>query len=98
MATALANKRLNIRATVRQERLIRTGAQTTGDSVTEFILKSACLQAEHVLADRTKFVVSDRQWQAFCEALDRPAQVKPELARLFTESSATPAHAVSVSE
>ena len=87
MSTALASRRLNIRATTRQERLIRTGAETVGDSLTEFILKSACLQAEHVLADRREFTISDRQWQSFCEALDRPAQVKPELARLFTRSS-----------
>ena len=45
-------KRLNIRATERQEKLIRTGAETRGVSVTDFILESACLQAEHILADR----------------------------------------------
>ena len=79
-------RRLNIRATERQEKLIRTGAQTRGVSITEFILESACLQAEHVLADKRHFVVSPRQWEAFVEALDRPARVKPALARLFSES------------
>lgn len=87
MAIANSNtrvRRLNIRATPRQEKLIRTGAATQGVSVTDFILESACLQAEHVLADRQHFIVSSKQWHAFVEALDRPARVKPELARLFS--------------
>ena len=84
----IRTSRLNIRATARQEKLIRTGAETTGVSVTDFILESACLQAEHVLSDKRTFVVSPRQWQSFVEALDRPAQVKPELARLFSQSRA----------
>ena len=80
-------KRINLRATDRQEKLIRTGAETRGVSLTDFILESACLQAEHVLADKREFLASPKQWQAFVEALDRPAQVKPELARLFSEAS-----------
>jgi uncharacterized protein (DUF1778 family) len=83
-------KRLNFRATERQERLIRTGAQTRGVSVTDFILESACLQAEHALADKREFVVSPKQWQAFLEALDRPAHVNPRLAQLFSNSVVFP--------
>lgn len=80
----IRTRRLNLRATERQEKLIRTGAETTGVSVTDFILESACLQAEHVLAGRRDFVASSRQWQAFVEALERPARAKPGLARLFS--------------
>jgi uncharacterized protein (DUF1778 family) len=83
----IRTKRINLRATDRQEKLIRTGAETSGLSVTEFILDSACLQAEHVLADKREFIVSPKQWKRFVEALDRPAQVKPELLRLFSETS-----------
>jgi uncharacterized protein (DUF1778 family) len=81
-------RRLNIRADERQEKLIRTGAETRGVSVTAFILESACLQAEHVLAERRDFLASPKQWQAFLEALDRPARVKPGLARLFSQPGA----------
>ena len=84
-ARTIRTRRINLRATDRQEKLIRTGAETTGVSVTDFILDSACLQAEHVLADEREFVVSPKQWQAFAHALDRSAQIKPELARLFSE-------------
>jgi uncharacterized protein (DUF1778 family) len=81
---SIRTRRINLRATNHQEKLIRTGAETSGVSVTDFILESACLQAEHVLADKHEFAVSPKQWKAFVEALDRPAQVKPELARLFS--------------
>jgi uncharacterized protein (DUF1778 family) len=87
-STTIRTRRINLRATARQERLIRTGAETTGVSVTDFILDSACLQAEHVLADKRDFIASPKQWQAFVEALERPAQIKPELARLFSETAA----------
>jgi uncharacterized protein (DUF1778 family) len=82
----IRTRRINLRATDRQEKLIRTGAETTGVSLTDFILASACLQAEHVLADKRELVVSSKQWRAFVDALDRPAQIKPELARLFWET------------
>ena len=79
-------KRINLRATGHQERLIRTGAELSGVSMTEFILKSSCLQTEHLLADQRDFVASPKQWQEFLEILDRPAQVNPQLARLFLQT------------
>jgi uncharacterized protein (DUF1778 family) len=82
----IRTRRINLRATDRQEKLIRTGAEATGISVTDFILDSACLQAEHVLADKREFIASPKQWKVFVEALDRPAQIKPALARLFSET------------
>jgi hypothetical protein len=38
-------------------------------------------------ADRIHFSVSPGRWKAFTEALDRPAQAKPRLKKLFSESS-----------
>jgi uncharacterized protein (DUF1778 family) len=79
-------RRINLRASVPQERLIRTGAESAGVTVTEFILNSACLQAEHILADKRQFVASPNQWQAFMEALDRPGKFMPQLAKFFGET------------
>jgi uncharacterized protein (DUF1778 family) len=81
-------RRLNLRTTADQAELIRTGAESRGLSVTDFVLESACQQAEQVLADQREFVLSPKQWQAFVKALDRPARVTPGLARLFTEPNA----------
>jgi len=95
MKTAPLNKkkrtrRLNVRATEGQERLIRTGAETRGVSVTDFMLESACLAAEQALADKREVIASPKQWQAFLEALDRPVHVNPKLAQLFSNPVVLP--------
>jgi uncharacterized protein (DUF1778 family) len=82
------SRRINLRATDHEEILIRTGAQTAGVSMSEFILESACQQAEQALADKRNFVAPASNWKAFVEALDRPAKVKPALAQLFQEADA----------
>jgi uncharacterized protein (DUF1778 family) len=37
------------------------------------------------MEENCEFVVTPRQWREFIEVLDRPARLKPELARLFSE-------------
>jgi uncharacterized protein (DUF1778 family) len=78
-------KQLNPRATGRKERLIRAGAAARGVSVADFLMESACLQAEQVLAYRREFIVSPKLWEEFLAALDRPARVNSSLARLFSK-------------
>jgi len=34
---------------------------------------------------KREFIVSAKQWRAFTAALARPAQIKPEVARLFSQ-------------
>lgn len=43
------------------------------------------MRAEQEIADARSFKLSSKDWQRFSEALDRPAQVKPRLKRLFSE-------------
>lgn len=40
-----------------------------------------------ILADRTRFVLDPSDWERFNEALDRPAQENPGLAKLFAKPS-----------
>ena len=80
-------KRFNLRATSRQERLIKVAAERQGLNVTDFILESACEKAEQTLSDQTRFVLNDKQWKLFMEALDRPPQVIPPIRKLFAEPS-----------
>ena|SRR5665811_855774 len=47
------------------------------------LVESGRERAERLLADRTEFVLGDADRRAFTAALDRPAQARPELARLF---------------
>jgi uncharacterized protein (DUF1778 family) len=79
--------RLNLRASARQDALIRQAAAVAGKNVTEFVLESACSNAEHVLADRRRFVLDDAAWARFMQALDRPVTAKPRLKALFDRPS-----------
>jgi uncharacterized protein (DUF1778 family) len=79
------SRRLNLRATPRQQKLIRLGAEQRGMNVSHFILESACLQAEQSLADRSRFAVGARQWNRFVQALNRPPQEKKGLRRLLSQ-------------
>lgn len=77
-------KRFNLRATPRQQQLIKVAAARQGRSATDFILESACEKAEQSLSDQTRFVLNDKQWRLFMEALDRPPHVVPQIKKLFS--------------
>lgn len=81
------SQRINLRASAREERLIRLGAEKRGKNVTRFIVESACVAAEVALADEKHFELPPAQFARFAEALDRPAKVIPALQRLFSEKS-----------
>jgi len=74
---------LDVGATQRQEQLIRRAAKTSGVTVSDLMLESACLQAEHALADKREFIISQKQWEASLEVLDRPARMNLQLTRLL---------------
>ena len=78
-------QRFNVRLSDREAKLIRLGAEHRGVNITNFILESACFRAEQEIADARHFELSSKDWQKFSEALDRPAQAKPRLKKLFTE-------------
>ena len=81
------SKRFNLRATARQEKLIKVAAERQGVNVTDFILESACQRAEEALAAQVHFVLNDKQWRLFMDALDRPPRVIPQIRKLFSEPS-----------
>lgn len=93
MATALKKRstaksqRINFRASPDEERLIRLGAEKSGEKVTRFIVQSACSAAESVLADQKHFELAPTQFARFAEALERPAKVIPALQKLFSHKS-----------
>jgi uncharacterized protein (DUF1778 family) len=55
--------------------------------MTEFVLESASLAAEQVLADRRWFVLDEVSWEEFQAALERPVIFKPRLSALLNESN-----------
>ena len=86
------DRRIHLRATSAQESLIRAAADRRGVSLTDFVLESACTRAEEAIADQVHFVLSPRQWQAFNDALERPARVLPKHRKLLTEPSVFEQH------
>jgi uncharacterized protein (DUF1778 family) len=75
--------RLGFRATSHQEALIRKAAELCGKNVTQFVLNSACEAAERALIDQRIFFADENQYQAFQNALEQPAQIKPKLKKLL---------------
>ncbi len=81
------SKRFNLRATSKQDNLIRVAAKVRGLDVTDFIIESACEKAQETLADQTHFVLNEKQWAEFMKALDEPPRIIPEIQKLFSEPS-----------
>lgn len=77
--------RFNLRATAKQDTLIRLAAQATNKTVTDFVLDSASNAAEQVLADRRWFLLDEAAWAAFEDSLERPPVVKPRLRELLAD-------------
>ena len=90
MATSprpLKSRRINARLSDAEEALLRKGALRKGQTVTEFVVQSACAVAELELAEEKEFVLPPAQWHAFLAALDEPTELSPALHRLLTEPS-----------
>jgi uncharacterized protein (DUF1778 family) len=76
-------RRLELRASERQTRVIGQAAEAIGKTVSAFVLDAAYVEAQRALADRRLFTLGAKQWQSFLKALDRPAREKPRLRRLM---------------
>ena len=79
--------RLGIRATPEQEAILKRAAEIRHKSLTDFILDSACTEAEQTLLDQRLFVVSGRRYRALLDLLDQPPQDNPGLQRLFAKKA-----------
>jgi len=86
-ASAPRTARLGLRTTPEQEAMLRRASEAAHKSLTDFILDSACRAAEQTLIDQRLFTVSDSQFQAFLDLLDRPEQFNEGLHRLFSRKA-----------
>lgn len=64
------SSRLGLRATPLQEQLLKEAALLRHQSLTDFILDSACLAAEHTLLNQRLFMVSNEEYQSMLHLLD----------------------------
>ncbi|MDR0990406.1 MAG: DUF1778 domain-containing protein [Propionibacteriaceae bacterium] len=85
--TTLKDHRIALRLTGRQKALVEQAADSRGETLTEFSVTALVNRAEQVLADQPRLVLDEAQWQAFNNALDRPATVLPGLRDLMSRPS-----------
>jgi uncharacterized protein (DUF1778 family) len=74
---------INIRASRRQRDLIDQAAQVLGKSRSDFMLETACREAEDVLLDRTYFRLDEEAFARFNDLLDNPPPPSDELRALL---------------
>jgi len=78
-------ERIDVRASTSVKQLLQEAARSCHKNVSEFLLDAGVSAATQALADRRHFALSDEQWDAFQQALDRPVQAKPRLKKLLSE-------------
>lgn len=83
MQPATKTTRRNLRVSPADDELFRRAAEAVHESVSEFLVESGRTRAEMILADRTAFALDPKSWQAFIDALDRPAEVRPAVVELL---------------
>jgi uncharacterized protein (DUF1778 family) len=85
-ATKSAKRRgenINLRVSRGQKSLIDRAAQALGRSRSDFMLETACREAESVLLDRRYFALPAEEFRRFTAMLDKPPASNPRLARLL---------------
>lgn len=79
--------RLNFRLSDEQERALRQAAALTGQTVSGFVL-AAAVEHAHVLLERANHIeLSAAEFKRFTAEMDKPAEVVPELVKLFNRNS-----------
>ena len=80
---ATASKVINFRAPAAKQALIDHAVEVSGMNRTEFILDAVCEKAREVLADQTRFALSQKALQRFNALLDAPLAGNAAIRRLL---------------
>ena len=86
MPAAAKNERIDIRTSPRAKRALQDAAAARSKTVSEFVLDAALKEADAVLAEQGRFLLTGEQWSRFVQALDEPAKPKPRLESLLRET------------
>jgi uncharacterized protein (DUF1778 family) len=74
---------INLRADHTKRALIDRAAERVGKNRSEFMLEAACRQATEVLLDQRLFMVDEKAYKRFTDALDAPPRENKRLKRLM---------------
>jgi uncharacterized protein (DUF1778 family) len=75
---------ISLRVSQRQRALIDRAAEALGKNRSDFMLEAACREADSVLLDRRFFLLGEKAYRRFTDALDKPPADNPRLRRLLT--------------
>lgn len=90
MTTARARtEKLDLRLSADAKRRLKMAAAANQRSMSDFVLESALARADEALTGR-RFTLDDQAWADFQQALDAPVRALPRLARLLSDSQASP--------
>lgn len=78
---------INIRALVSQRSLIDRAATILGKNRSDFMLETACREAENILLDQRLFRLNEADFDAFMTALDVPVKDNPTLRNLMARKA-----------
>ena len=83
MATKSKSERLEIRVTLEQKLAIELASHIQGRSISDFCIQHLVQEANKVIRDENRILLSPEAWDAFLAELARPPRVIPELVELF---------------
>jgi len=86
MAIKQKNDRIDVRVKTSQKSYLMHAATLRDVKLSTFVLESAMKAAEEIVNQNVHFALSDKQWKAFCVALDQPAREITRLKKLFSKS------------
>lgn len=79
--------RLEVRLTPKDKTMLERAASVERKTVSAFILEKGLVAAAETLADRRKFRLGAKHYQAFVAALDAPTKARQRLERLLSTPS-----------
>lgn len=80
---ATAETVMQFRLKDEEKERIKQVADLTGVNASQFVLRAALMEAQHVLADRTQFPLDDVRYKAFMDALGRSPEPNDALNKLM---------------
>ncbi len=87
MALKQKDDRIDLRVKKTQKNYLVYAATLRDMKLSAFVLDCAMREAEEIVNQNVHFALPEKQWKAFCEALDRPAKEIPQLKKLFAKPS-----------
>ncbi len=85
-------RRINMRVSEQQERILLTAAELSGETLTGFVRSAATERAADVVARAQWIEVTSEAFGRFVTALDRPPEEMPTVGRYARARSHIPAH------